>query len=96
MYLRAKLTATVTRSTLEYEGSLSLCPDLIKELGILEYEQCIVNGLESRNDITYIIEGRKGEVGINGNLSTKHKEGDRIHILIFRDIHTAHPYTLEI
>ena len=86
MYLKAKITAKVTSSKEDY-GSLALCPLIMRRLKIKEYEQCIVNGKESRNDITYIIKGEVGEIGMRGNLSTKHKVGNKIHILIFGNKH---------
>ena len=55
----------------------------MKRLKIKEYEMCIINGKYSRNDITYIIKGKKNEIGVRGNLSFKHKVGDNIHILFF-------------
>ena len=82
MYLKAKITGRVTRSTWEY-GSISICPLIMKELRIKEFELCIVNGLKSRNNITYVIKGKEGEIGMNGALSSQYKIGDVVHVLVF-------------
>jgi len=84
--LKAKLQkAVVTQSCIDYLGSITIDEDLMDKLGVIEYEQCIINGLTNRNDITYVIKGERGSgiIGVNGALSTRHKVGDHIHVLFF-------------
>ena len=84
--LSAKLQKVrVTDANVNYKGSITIDPDLMDKLGVLEYEQCIINGMENRDNITYVIPGVRGsgQIEINGALSTKHKAGDFIHVLFF-------------
>lgn len=59
--------ATVTEANLDYEGSVSICPDLIKAAGLLLHERVeIYNCNNGARFATYVIKGRKGEVCLNG------------------------------
>lgn len=92
--LKAKLQKViVTQSNVNYKGSITIDEDLMDKLGVIKNEACIVNGMVNRNNITYVIPGKRGSgiIGINGALSTKHKIGDEIHILFFDVI----PYITE-
>jgi aspartate 1-decarboxylase len=84
--LLAKLQKVkVTESNINYRGSVTIDLDLMDKLGVVEYQQCIINGKENRDNITYVIAGERGSgcVEMNGALSTKHKKGDEVHILFF-------------
>lgn len=59
--------ATVTEANLDYEGSISICPDLIKASGLLLHERVeIYNCNNGARFATYVIKGRKGEICLNG------------------------------
>lgn len=59
--------ATVTEADLDYEGSISICPDLIKASGLLLHERVeIYNCNNGARFATYVIKGRKGEICLNG------------------------------
>ena len=68
--LKSKIhRATVTEANIEYEGSITIDPDLLDAADILPYEQVdvldVTNGARLQ---TYVIEGRRGsgEICVNG------------------------------
>ncbi len=74
--------ATVTEADLHYEGSVSICPDLIKASGLLINEK--VDILDINNGArftTYVIKGRKGEVCLNGAAARLVQKGDLVIIV---------------
>lgn len=59
--------ATVTQADLTYEGSISICPDLIAASGLLVHEKIdVYNCNNGARFSTYVIEGRRGEICLNG------------------------------
>src|SRR5215470_15274877 len=68
--LKSKIhRATVTEANVEYEGSITIDPDLIEAADLLPYEQ--VDVLDVTNGArlsTYVIEGERGlgEICVNG------------------------------
>lgn len=83
--LRAKVhMARVTDSNLEYEGSITIDEEILKEAGILPYEQVMVSNLNNGERFeTYVIPGRAGEVCLNGPTARKGVVGDRIIIFCY-------------
>lgn len=73
----------VTHSSPDYEGSISLCPRIIAELELKPYDVVWINNFNGHRDKTYVLEGKKGQVAINGALSCRHKVGDRISINVY-------------
>ena len=67
--LKAKIhRATVTQCDLNYEGSLTIDPDLLDASGILPYEQIdVLNINNGARFTTYAIEGVRGTgiIGVN-------------------------------
>src|ERR1700732_1390722 len=62
--------ATVTRADLDYEGSLSLGPELMHAADIVVGEQVhVVNVSNGSRAVTYAIEGEAGEVALNGAMA---------------------------
>lgn len=83
--LKSKIhRATVTEANLEYEGSLSLCPRLREAADLLLGEKVLVVNLSNgaRFD-TYLIEGRPGEVCLNGAAARLGHKGDKVIIMSF-------------
>ncbi len=78
--LRAKIhRATVTGADLNYEGSISICPDLIKASGLLINEQVdIYNCNNGARFTTYVILGNKGEICLNGAAARHVQKGDLV------------------
>ena len=68
--LKSKIhRATVTEANVEYEGSITIDPDLLEAADILAYEQVDVLDVTNGSRLqTYVIEGEagSGEICING------------------------------
>ncbi len=81
--------ATVTEARLDYEGSITLDPNLMEAAGILPYE--LVHVLDATNGArleTYAIQGRRGsgEVCINGAAAHLVQRGDTVIILNYHHL----------
>jgi aspartate 1-decarboxylase len=78
--LRTKIhRATVTEADLNYEGSISICPDLIKSSGLLINERVdIYNCNNGARFSTYVITGKKGEICLNGAAARHVQKGDLV------------------
>lgn len=86
--LRTKLhRATVTGADLNYEGSISLGPDLRKASGLMEFERVeIYNVNNGERFATYVIGGTKrGEVMLNGAAARLVQPGDQVIIAAYAD-----------
>ncbi len=83
--LRSKIhRATITEADLNYEGSLSLCPELRKAADMLVYEKiAVVNINNGQRFETYIIEGKKGQVCLNGAAARLGHVGDKVIIMSY-------------
>jgi aspartate 1-decarboxylase len=83
--LRAKIhRATVTDADLDYEGSCSLGPELMRAADIVAGEQVhIVNVSNGSRAVTYIIEGQPGQVGLNGAMAHIGGRGDTVIIIAY-------------
>lgn len=85
--LRAKIhMATVTESDLSYEGSITIDEEIMKEAGILPYEQVMVSNLNNGERFeTYVIPGKKdsGQVCLNGPTARKGVVGDKVIIFCY-------------
>ena len=86
-FLAAKLHGgSVTEVNLEYEGSITIDPQLMNEVGILPYEQVdvfdVTNGARFT---TYAIEGSSGsrEICVNGAAAHLVAEGDCIIVVAY-------------
>lgn len=71
--------ATVTEANLNYEGSLSLCTELMKASGILSGQKVdVVNINNGARFQTYIIDGTKGQCCLNGAAARLGEKGDKV------------------
>lgn len=86
--MRSKIhRATVTRTDLDYEGSCSLSPELLRAADIAVGEQVhIVNVTNGARAVTYAIEGRAGEVALNGAMAHIGSVGDRVIIIAYAHV----------
>lgn len=76
--------ATVTHADLSYEGSISICPDLISKAGLLIHEQVdIYNCNNGARFTTYVIKGRRGEICLNGAAARHVQPGDLVIIVAY-------------
>ncbi|MDA8082745.1 MAG: aspartate 1-decarboxylase [Nitrospiraceae bacterium] len=85
--LRTKLhMATVTESNIAYEGSITIDASLMKEAGIIPYEQVMISNVNNGERFeTYVIAGRKGsgEICLNGPTARKGVVGDKVIIFCY-------------
>lgn len=85
--LRAKIhRATITEADLDYEGSITLPPDLLKASGILPHEAVqLWNVTRGTRLETYALRGQDGSraVCVNGAAAHHMKPGDIIIIAAF-------------
>ncbi|HEX7675512.1 MAG TPA: aspartate 1-decarboxylase [Bdellovibrio sp.] len=83
--LRNKIhRATVTAADLNYEGSVSICPDLIKASGLFINERVdIYNCNNGARFSTYVIVGKKGEICLNGAAARHVQKGDLVIICAY-------------
>jgi len=80
--LKAKIhRAMVTETNINYEGSLTLDENLMKESDMFPFEQVHVYNISNgERFVTYLIKGEKdsGVVGINGAAAHKAGKGDKL------------------
>lgn len=81
--------ATVTDARVEYEGSVTIDPDLMEAAGFLPHEQ--VHLLDVDNGarlVTYVIEGERGSghVIVNGAAARLISPGDRVIVLSYAEM----------
>ncbi|MEX2587139.1 MAG: aspartate 1-decarboxylase [Actinomycetota bacterium] len=90
--------AVVTDANVEYEGSITLDPDLMEGAGILENEQVHVVDIDNgARFVTYVITGRRGarEVVINGAAARLVTRGDRVIVIAYADMEDAEAQDFE-
>lgn len=88
--LRAKLHgATVTQADVQYEGSITIPPELLDASGLVAYEAVWVWNVSSGTRFeTYIIEGksRSADICVNGAAAHLVTPGDVVIIAAFQHI----------
>lgn len=79
-FLRAKIhQATVTDKNLNYEGSLTLDKEIMEKAGLLPFESIWIYNLNNGARFeTYLIEGEKGQVILNGAAARLGEIGDKL------------------
>lgn len=76
--------ATVTRTDIDYEGSIAISRELLLASDILPYEKVHVwNVTNGERFSTYAIEGKDGEVSVNGGAAMLCAPGDIVIIATF-------------
>ncbi|MFZ2656948.1 MAG: aspartate 1-decarboxylase [Victivallales bacterium] len=78
--------ARVTESILDYEGSLEIDTDIMKEAGLYPYEKIlVVNATNGQRFETYAILGKAGgrDFKVNGAAAHRASPGDIITIMSF-------------
>ncbi|MFH1541897.1 MAG: aspartate 1-decarboxylase [bacterium] len=86
--LKSKIhMATLTSTEFEYEGSIAVCPALIKAAGLIPGEKVQVLTYESGNRFeTYVIEGKKGEISLKGPAAKLGTKGERVILLSYAQL----------
>ena len=81
--------ATVTEGNIDYEGSITIDKNLMKEADILPYERVqVLNINNGARFSTYAIEGEagKGDICLNGAAARLAVKGDLVIILTYTDM----------
>jgi aspartate 1-decarboxylase len=81
--------ATVTDANVDYEGSVTIDPDLLEAADILPYQMVHILDVDNGARLeTYAIEGKRGsrEVCINGAAARLVHRGDKVIILHYRTV----------
>jgi aspartate 1-decarboxylase len=74
----------VTGADLNYEGSISICPDLLEASGLVPWERVDIFDVNNGERFsTYVIEGGKGEICLNGAAARLVHEGDLVIIVAY-------------
>jgi len=96
--LKSKIhRARITRVELDYEGSLTCDPLLLKAADILPGEKVLVANLRNGKRFeTYAIEGKRGEICLNGAAARLGWVGDIVIVMAFahmnrHEAQTRHP-----
>jgi aspartate 1-decarboxylase len=89
--LKSKLhRATVTGADLNYEGSISIDTALYTAAGMYLYEKVDILNINTGSRFsTYIIDGKKGEICLNGAAARLVAEGDKIIIVTYTHIDSS-------
>jgi aspartate 1-decarboxylase len=91
--LKSKLhRIRVTEANLDYEGSLTLDPDDMEAVGIVQYEKILCADVENGNRFeTYAIQGRRGShvCCLNGAAAHQGNVGDRLIVMAFAQMDEA-------
>jgi aspartate 1-decarboxylase len=78
--------AAVTRADINYEGSISIDPVLMRAAGILSHEAIQIWNVTNGHRLeTYVIPGEEnsGEIGVNGSAARHVQIGDVLILAVF-------------
>ncbi len=84
--------ATVTHADVDYEGSITIPPELMSAAGLVAHESVHVWDITNGNRFeTYTIEGREGtgDISVNGAATHLVSLGDIIIIAYFKSVHES-------
>ncbi len=82
--------ATVTDANLDYVGSISLDPELMRLSDIREYEQVTVLDIDNGARFeTYAIAGEPDEVCLNGAAARLVHRGDKVIVITYADYESS-------
>jgi len=89
--LKSKIhRARITAADLNYEGSLSLDPELMLAADVLPFEQVsVVNINTGARFETYAIPGEAGEVKLNGAAARLGQPGDLVIVMTYQTMSDA-------
>jgi aspartate 1-decarboxylase len=89
--LKSKIhRARITAADLNYEGSLSLDPELMLAADVLPFEQVAVVNINTGGRFeTYAIEGEAGEVKLNGAAARLGQPGDLVIVMSYQTMTEA-------
>lgn len=86
--LKSKIhRARVTDANLEYEGSVSIDPELCRAAGLLPFERVEIYNCHNGARIgTYVIHGGEGEICLNGAAARHAQPGDRVILCAYAEM----------
>lgn len=86
--------ATVTDADLNYEGSISICPELMARAGLVPFERVDIYDINNGERFsTYVIEGRPRQIGLNGAAARLVHPGDLVIIAAYCVVDAAEAST---
>lgn len=90
--------ATITETELQYRGSITIPPDLMKAADLLDGERVDVVNVENGQRLTtYVIEGEPESrtICLNGPAARRGTAGDEIHVLCYGYFERDEAFSLE-
>jgi len=89
--LKAKIhRATVTDADLNYQGSITIAPELLEASGILPHEKVeIYNCNTGARFATYVIVGGPGDMCVNGAAARLVQRGDVLIVVAYVELDAA-------
>lgn len=76
--------ATVTAADLNYEGSVSICPELVAAAGLRVHESVdVLNVMNGERFTTYVIPGTPGQICVNGAAARLAQPGDLVIVVAY-------------
>ena len=96
--LKSKIhSAIVTDANKDYEGSITICADLMRKAEINEFDMVHVNCKDTGvHWETYAIAGEKDEICLNGAAAHHFNIGDDVHILTYCYVENRELYVIPI
>jgi aspartate 1-decarboxylase len=78
---------TVTRATIDFEGSCGIAPELMRAADMVAGEQVhVVNATNGSRAVTYVIEGKPGEISLNGAMAHLGSAGDVVILITYAQL----------
>lgn len=85
--LKSKIhRATITGADVDYEGSIMIDEDLMKQVDLLHGEKVLIANLNNGARVeTYVIKGKAGSgvIAVNGSAALLNKVGEKVIIMNF-------------
>lgn len=82
--------ATVTEADLNYEGSISIDPSLCEAARFYPNEKVDIYNINTGARFsTYVLYGKKGQIGLNGAAARMVQPGDKVIIVTFGEVEEA-------
>jgi aspartate 1-decarboxylase len=76
--------ATVTRASIDFEGSCGIAPELMRAADMVAGEQVhVVNATNGSRAVTYVIEAAPGEISLNGAMAHLGSAGDVVILITY-------------
>lgn len=79
--------ATVTRASVDFEGSCGIAPELMHAADMVAGEQVhVVHATNGSRAVTYVIEASPGEVSLNGAMAHLGSAGDAVILITYAQL----------